>query len=81
MEKVNISLQMVITIRDIFIKDLDRVRVNIFGQIKVVTKEIGKQIRWKVTENIQHLMELLLRVGFKMISLSDDDKSYKKIKF
>lgn len=79
MEKVNISLQMVITIRDIFIKDLDRVRVNIFGQIKVVTKEIGKQIRWKVTENIQHLMELLLRVGFKMISLSDDDKSYKKI--
>lgn len=81
MEKVNISLQMVITIRDIFIKDLDRVRVNIFGQIKVVTKEIGKQIRWKVMENIQHLMELLLRVGFKMISLSDDDKSYKKIKF
>lgn len=81
MEKVNISLQMVITIRDIFIKDLDRVRVNIFGQIKVVTKEIGKQIRWKVMENIQHLMELLLKVGFKMISLSDDDKSYKKIKF
>lgn len=67
--KDNISLLMVITIKDIFMKVQDRVKVSIFGRIKAVMMVTGRQTRWKDMESIQRLLELLLRDGFKRISL------------
>lgn len=67
--KDNISLLMVIIIKGIFMKVQDRVKESIFGRIKVVMMVTGRQTRWKDMANIQLPLELLLRDGFKRISL------------
>lgn len=69
MEKDNISLRTVITIKGIFMKVQDRVKESIFGRIKAVMMVTGRQTRWKDMANIQLPLELLLRDGFKRISL------------
>lgn len=69
MEKDNISLRMVITIKAIFMKVQDKVKESIFGRIKAVMMVTGRQTKWKDMASILRLMELLLRDGFKRISL------------
>lgn len=81
MEKDNISLPTVIITKGIFTKDPDRGKANIFGQIKVVIKVIGRLIKCRVMENIQLLMELLLRAGSKKINLLDEQNFFNKVKF
>ena len=71
-EKENTNLRMVIITKGIFIKDQDKARENTYGLTKAVTKEIGKQTKWKVTESIQLPMGLLLKVGSKRINLLDE---------
>lgn len=81
MEKDNISLLTVIITKGIFTKDPDRGKANIFGQIKVVIKVIGRLIKCRVMENIQLLMELLLRAGSKKMNLLDEQNFLNKVKF
>ena len=68
-EKDNISLRMVITIKAIFMKVQDKVKESIFGRIKAVMMVSGRQTRWNDMESIQLPLELLLKDGFKRISL------------
>lgn len=71
-EEENTNLRTVIITKGIFIKDQDKAKENTYGQTKVVTKEIGKQTKWKVTESTQLLMGLSLKVGSKKINLLDE---------
>ncbi len=72
MEKDNISLQMVIFIKGIFIKDQDMEKEDMFGMTIVVMKETGKLIKCMAMENIQRVKEQQLKDGSKTMNLQVD---------
>lgn len=80
-EEENTNLRTVIITKGIFIKDQDKVRENTYGQTKAVTREIGKQTKWKVMESTQLLMGSLLKVGSKKINLLDEINTLEILKF
>jgi hypothetical protein len=67
MEKASTSIWMVIIFKDIFIKDIDKVKVNISGMMVVAIKESGNVIKCMDMVSIQLVRMLFFKAGSTMM--------------